>query len=502
MLRGVPDDLRYAVRALRRNPAVTAAAILSLALGIGANSAIFGIINALMLAPLPVSHPEELAQVTLQKPESQWFSNPLWEAIRDRQDVFSSLFAYGRWRFNLGRGGEAHFVQGYYVSGAFFETLGVRAEMGRVLTPRDDQRGCPGAAVISDGLWRTDYGGNRDIVGRMIAVNGHWLPIVGVAQRGFTGIDVGTSIGVMAPICAEDIIRVHPAHILDTNAMPMASGIYGWLKIIGRLKRSITVTTAATRFTEWAPGILKSTVLPAQWSAENRQRYLGRTFATQPASTGQSDLRKAYAKALGVLMAISGVVLLIACTSLASLLLARAVSREREIGIRIALGARKGRLIWQFLSESLLLTIAGTTLAVPLAKIMVTLLVKFLSVSLSFAADVRVLSFHVGVALLTALLIGSGPALRSARVEPSEAMKAGRLVPVVGGRVITPRNLLVAVQISLTFLLVVVAELMASTFWTLYSTNPGFTPKPVLLTRVDFRNGDQARERPIWQILK
>ncbi len=193
-------DVRHAIRALRTNPGFAVVAILSLALGIGANTAIFMLINAVMLKPLPVHHPEELVQVAMGKPEAQWFSNPIWEQIRDRQDVFSGAFAYGWWRFNLAPGGEARYVQG----------------------------------------WRDESGGRHDIVGQVISLNGHPFDVVGVSERGFTGFDVGSSVGVMVPVCAEQIIRLHPQNILDTNSLPTARGVYGWLKVIGRLKPGLS----------------------------------------------------------------------------------------------------------------------------------------------------------------------------------------------------------------------------------------------------------------------
>ncbi len=240
MLDAVVLDVRHAIRALRTNPGFAVVAILSLALGIGANTAIFTLINAVMLKPLPVHHPEELVQVAMGKPEAQWFSNPIWEQIRDRQDVFAGAFAYGWWRFNLAPGGEARYVQGHYVSGQFFETLGIRPWLGRMLTPSDDHRGCVGVAVLSYRLWRDEYGGRHDIVGQVISLNGHPFDVVGVSERGFTGFDVGSSVGVMVPVCAEQIIRLHPQNILDTNSLPTARGVYGWLKVIGRLKPGLS----------------------------------------------------------------------------------------------------------------------------------------------------------------------------------------------------------------------------------------------------------------------
>src|SRR5580658_4863864 len=199
------QDLRYALRALRSTPAFAAVAILSLALGIGANTAIFSLINSLILKPLPVSHPEQLVQLTRSKDE--YFTNPIWEQLRDRErgEAFSGLFAVGGASFNLSSGGEARYVDGYYVSGQFFETLGLHAALGRTLTPADDKRGCPGTAVLGHAFWQKEYGGRADIIGKSISLENHPFEIVGVIEPGFTGVEVGTAINLYVPICSEKI---------------------------------------------------------------------------------------------------------------------------------------------------------------------------------------------------------------------------------------------------------------------------------------------------------
>lgn len=190
MVDAMLQDIRYALRALRASPGFTCVAILSLALGIGANTAIFSLMNAVMLRSLPVSHPEELVHVTVGT--QAYLSNLVWEQLRDRQDVFSGIFAYGRWPFNLAKGGEARKVRGQYVSGQYFDTLGVRAALGRTLTTADDRGGCAGVAVLSYGFWEREYGARADVLGKAISIENHPFEIVGVAQRGFTGVEVGT----------------------------------------------------------------------------------------------------------------------------------------------------------------------------------------------------------------------------------------------------------------------------------------------------------------------
>jgi putative ABC transport system permease protein len=198
-------DLRYAIRALRLSPGFAAVAILSLALGIGANSAIFSLIDSVMLKTLPVSQPEQLLQVKTRGYDEA-FTNPIWEQVRDRQDIFSGVFAYSFNRYNLATGGEVRYAEGNKVSGQFFQTLGVHAVLGRTLTPDDDKRGCAGTAVLSYDFWQRAYGGRSDILGKPISLDGHPFSILGVTQPGFFGIQVGRTVDVMVPICTDAII--------------------------------------------------------------------------------------------------------------------------------------------------------------------------------------------------------------------------------------------------------------------------------------------------------
>src|SRR5580704_8829737 len=206
MLDAVLQDLRYALRGLRRSPGFAAAAILSLALGIGANTAIFSLIDAVILKSLPVQNPGELVQVMVGQERYDGFSNPVWEQLRDRQDVFLGIFAYGRWGFDLSQGGAERPVNGTYVSGQYFETLGIHAALGRLLRPSDDMRGCAGSAVLSYRFWQAEYGGRADVMGKAISIDRHPIEIVGVAERGFDGVEVGGSADVMVPLCAAAVI--------------------------------------------------------------------------------------------------------------------------------------------------------------------------------------------------------------------------------------------------------------------------------------------------------
>jgi len=474
-----------------------AAAILSLALGIGANTAIFSLIDAVILKSLPVRHPEELLQVMMGKQSYGGFSNPTWEHLRDRQDVFSGIFAYGRWGFNLANGGEARTVNGVYVSGQYFDTLGVHAVLGRTLTPADDTRGCAGSAVLSYGLWQREYGGRADVLGKTISIDRHPIKIVGVAERGFNGTEVGASADVMAPLCAVTPIGSGYPGMLDTNYYPV-----GWLQVIGRLKRGVRASQATARLKTLAPQIYNATVEQQglaredgrQLGPEDRARYLRQTFDTQSAANGISYLRREYRLALIVLMTMVGVVLLIACTNVANLLLGRAAARQREIAIRMAVGGGRGRLIRQLLTESLLLSSLGAMLGVLFAEWCARLLVRFLDASVDLSLDVRVLAFTASVAVLTGLLFGIAPAWRGTRVDPQSGLKANARGAVEGTKLGLGKVLVMA-QVALSLLLVVGAGLMLSTFWKLISLDAGFERDQVLLVSVDLRNGNYPRER-------
>jgi putative ABC transport system permease protein len=480
------QDLRYAIRALRSNPGFAAVAILSLALGIGANTAIFSLIDSVMLKTLPVSHPEELLQVT----GSGGYSNPVWEQVRDRQDVFSGIFAYSARPLNLASRGEVRYVQGAFVGGQFFDTLGVHAILGRTLTPSDDKRGCAGNAVLSYDFWQRAYGGRADVLDKTISLDAHSFPIVGVTQPGFFGVDVGTIADVMIPLCTESIIRAENSWLDERSAR--------WLNIIGRPKPGISPSQAAARLKTLAPDIYKAT-LPSNMRADRQAAYLTTTLGTEPVAGGRSSLRSQYRQALVVLMVVVGVVLLIACANVANLLLARGAARQREIAIRMALGCGRTRLIRQLLTESLLLSFCGAALGVLFAQWGARLLIGFLSttgrqVFLDLTIDGRMLAFTAGIAILTGLLFGVAPAWRGTRVQPQSAMKSNSRGVIEGSRFGLGKAL-VMLQVALSLVLVVGAGLMLSTFWKLASLDAGFDQTHVLLVGIDLRNANYPVER-------
>ena len=489
-LETLAQDTRYALRTLRANPGFAATAVLSLALGIGANTAIFSILNAVMLRSLPVEDPQRLVQ--LAAPEGSaynpYVTNPIWEQVRDHQQAFAGTLAFSTNRFDLSAGGESHFAEGLWVSGDYFRVLGVPALRGRVFTPDDDLHGGGHAgpvAVISYGFWKRHFAGDPVIAGKTIRLNRHLFTIVGVTPPWFRGLDVDTSYDVAIPIGCEPILHTDHSY-LDARSS-------WWLRILDRLLPGETTQQAEARMKALAPEVYGAT-LPPEWGAND----LRRQFALRPAATGFSDTGHQYRAALFTLMAVVGLVLLIACANIANLLLARAAARQREISIRMAIGATRRRVVRQLMSESLLLSALGAAGGLLFAVWGSQLLVRFLSkagseLQLDTAPDLRVLAFTMGVAVLTGLLFGFAPALRATSVSPNNALKEHSR-GMVGGR-FGLRRALVTFQVALSLMLLVGAGLFLGTFRNLLGTDLGFNRHDVLLVRASTMTSNIPKEQ-------
>jgi putative ABC transport system permease protein len=487
---GITDDLRAGLRTFRHNPAFAAIMILTLALGIGANTAIFSLIDAVMLRSLPVSHPEQLVRVRTSADDNT-LTNPLWEQLRDHQDVFSGLLAYSQARFNLAAGGEAHYITGDWVSGEFFSTLGVGTAIGRTFTAADDRRGCAPTTVLGYDFWQRQYGGDAEILRRSILLNGHPFQILGVGRAGFTGVDVGRAADVYVPICADPILRGAGSY-LDQR-------LSWWLTIIGRPKPGIPAAQFGARLKTLSPPIFEAAV-PSIWLPKDQREFAARKLETVPAANGISFLRREYRDALLILMAVVGLLLLIACANVANLLLARAAARQREIAVRMALGAGRWRLMRQLLMESALFAAAGAVLGALFAQWGSHLLVGFLSstadqVFLDLAMDSRVFVFTVGVSAAAVLLFGLAPALRGTRVDPQAAMKVSARGVAEGQSRFSLGKALVSAQVAVSLVLVVGAALLLSTFRNLATLDAGFDRDRVLTIRTDLRNANYPKER-------
>ena len=491
-MRGLFQDLRFAGRVLRKTPGFTLAAVVSLALGIGANTAIFQLLNAVRLKKLPVRAPHQLVQVGLVDATTRRGSysdrynaltNPLWEQLRDRQQAFSGIFAWSPSNFNLAQGGEVRNGRALWVSGEFFNVLGVRPLIGRVLNSSDDVRGCsaPGI-VISHGFWQKEFGGATDVVGRKLTLADHSLEIVGVTPPDFFGLEVGKSFDFALPICADAVLRGKNSR-LD-------SGTHWWLMITGRLKSGESISQANASLQSVSPALFQSS-LPANYPEISVKDYLNSKLQAAPVAAGYSLLREDYERPLWFLLAIAGLVLLIACLNLANLLLARASMRQREMAVRQAVGASRGRVIRQLLAESVLLAGIGTVAGALLAQVLSRFLVSFISTTgdtivLDLSVDWRLIAFAAAIAVLTCILFGLTPALRATRVEPAAAMKSGGRGLTAGPERFSLRRALVVLQVALSLVLVTGALLFTRSLGKLATLNPGFKQSGIVIARAGF----------------
>ena len=486
------QDLRYATRQLRASPLFTAAAILSLALGIGANTAIFQLIDAVRLRTLPVKNPQEIAKVAIDHrgSASGHFSTrypdltyAVWEQIRKQQQGFSEVFAWGPNVFNIAPGGEVRNVQGLWVSGEFFETLGVTPVMGRLLSPEDDQPGCGSPSVaISYSFWQREYGGERSVLERTLLINRQPFRIIGVAPADFTGVEVGRYFDVAAPLCSEPLVNG------EYSQWKSRSG--WWLSVMGRLKPGWSIERASAQLRAISPGLFEAT-LPPEFNPSNAKHFLQYKLGAFAADSGLSDLRQSYERPLWLLLGLAGLVLLIASANLANLMLARASTREKEIGIRLALGAGRGRLIRQLLAESLLLALTGAATGAILARNLSQVLIASLSTQhdplfIELGTDWRMLGFTMGLAVFTCILFGLAPALRTTAVTPGVVLKEGARGTTAGRSRFGLRRVLVVSQIALSLTLLIGALLFARSLNNLAGVDAGFRQNGILVADIDF----------------
>jgi putative ABC transport system permease protein len=488
------QDLKYGIRGLARAPGFSTIAVLTLGLGIGANTAIFSLIDAVLLRSLPVPEPGRLLELTMVlKSGEVWesFSYPLVRGLADQREIFSSVSGFSSATFNVGPPESVERTSGAWVSGGFYETLGLVPAAGRLLGPEDDAPGAVPVVVISDGYWRRKFGADPRVVGQPLSIDGTRVTVVGVSPPGFSGANVGDAADVTLAIGV--LPQLYPARAESVKASST------WLRVMARARPGVSLSQARTRLAVVWPEVADAAIPDGSVMLAARRRALTSTIGVIPGSTGWSPLRKQFRKPLFVLMGMVGLVLVIACVNVTMLLLARASSRSREMAVRLAVGAGRARIVRQLLMESALLASIGAMVGVGIAQVASRSLVALLSsgraspLVLDLALNLRVLTFTAFVAMATSLLFGIAPAFRTTSVAPAETLVA------TSSRIAGPRRrlgqALVVAQVSLSLVLLVGAGLFVRTLQNLRGVDRGFRHEGVLLVDVDGRQSGYTGAR-------
>ncbi len=476
------QNLRYTIRVLSKNPGFTAVAILSLALGIGANTAIFTLINALLLRNLPVRHPERLVQLVAVRPDGKVpFSYPMFREVERNQRVFTGLIGGGAaGMFNVEVNGVLEQNHLMTVTGNCYSELGTTQLIGRLLT-REDSNPSSGTtsqvAVLGYEFWQRRFGGALDVVGKQIRIEGRPFTIIGVTRKWFAGMTTGEPPDVTIPITA------YP-QLAEGNEFTLDSRSILWLSVIGRLKDGVTIEQARAQLQSFWPELLLATA-STETPGPRRQRFLSMGLEVTSAAKGlTSGLRSKFARPLYVLAAIVGLILLVTCVNLANLMLARAAARSHEMSVRVAIGASRWSLTRQVLSESLSLSLAGALLGLAFAfwgsRLLVALMTQgsLFPVTLDVSPDLRVLSLTASVAILTGILFGVAPAWRSSREDPATVLQQNaRSLSSGTGKL---SKALIITQVALSLVLLLGAGLLARSFEKLRSIDLGFQKESLL----------------------
>ena len=503
-MRGLGQDLKLALRVFWKQPAFAAIVVLTLALGSGANTAIFTLLDQVMLRALPVERPERLVVLHAPGPFSGWsevnsdtvipMSHPMFEGLRDRTPAFAGVLAHAPASVHLTLSGGTERVNGDMVSGGFFQVLGLRAVHGRLFTPDDDR--VPSAhpvVVLGHGLFERSFGGDPAAVGRTLNINNHPMTIVGVAPVGFGGVEVGSAVDIYVPLAMQQELQ-------PTWGKRLGDWRSRWLTPMARLEDGVSQSEASA-----AANLVYSQLLQEDWahikggSDSFKGRFFKKTLSLLPGGRGTSGLRDQSGTPLLVLMGMVGLVLLIACANVASLLLTRATSRQKETAVRLALGAGRLRLARLHLVESLALALAGGLVGLQLAYWVGEALIRALpwsdaSRTLSAAPDMRVGLFTLGLSVITGVGFGLVPALRASQADLAPALKS-EATSVVGGTFRLRKGLVVA-QVALSLLLLIGAGLFTRSLMNLRALDPGFKPDRLFAFDVDpARNGQDFTER-------
>ncbi|HKQ74024.1 MAG TPA: ABC transporter permease [Blastocatellia bacterium] len=484
------QDLRYGLRTLRKSPGFTAVAALSLAFGIGANTAIFSLINALMLRPLPVKNAQELALFSITGPSGtgHGFDYTTYETFRDGNQSFTGVIAADRgWRGRLlvnepGAGVES--VQEQRVSGNFFSVLGVNAVVGRTLIEADDNPSNPQpGAVISYEYWRRRFGLDPQVVGQRVTVNDTALTIVGVAPPSFFGLEVGNRPELWWPAKA------------DISSLKG----WGWLRVIGRLRPGVSIAQAQAEMETIFQRLLNDEAARSpNWTPTERRKHFEEHVSLEAGSAGHTDLRQMFRQPLFILMVAVGLTLLIACVNVANLLLARAATKRKEIAVRLALGAGRFRLLRQLLTENVLLSLLGGAAGLLFARVFLRGLITYLpqqahKTTLDVSPDARVLAFTLLVSILTGLLFGLAPTWQATRIHLTASLK-DQSGASAGQSWLTLNKALVVAQVALSLFLLIGAGLFARSLRNLLTLDAGLNYENVVQFRLD-TSGDYGAER-------
>ena len=488
-------DLKYTYRTLARTPGFTAIAVLTLALGIGANTAIFSLLDQVLLRLLPVKDPQQLVLLTMKGRHygSNWggnaISHPMFRDFRDHNEVFSDMFCRFPNSASLSFGQQSERVAVELVSGTYFSTLGVVPAMGRILTPEDDvvPSGHP-YVVLNYNFWKTRFAGDPQIVGKTLNINNYKMTVVGVAQEGFDGVELGFSPKIFIPIMMQkQIIIGNPEDMLKARRNR-------WVNAFGRLKPGISLQQAQAALQPFMHSMLEMEVQQKEFnnaSKYDRDEFLKCSIEVLPGSQGRSYARRQLSTPLWVLMATTGVVLLIACANLANLMLVRGSGRVKEIAVRLAMGATRGRIIGQLLIESLTLSALGGIAGLAVAFWADRALMKIYlpsdssGMQISSAPDLRILLFNLAVTVFTGIIFGLVPALQTTKPNIAGTLKDQAGAVVGGGGSHRLRKGLVVVQVTLSLLLLVGAGLFLRSLANLRNLGPGFSPERLVAFQID-----------------
>ena len=493
-------DLRYGSRMLLRAPGFTAVAVLSLGIGIGANTAIFSLVDKVLIRKLPVEEPGRLVVVTANRGQGALTGSnyPDFVDYRDRNDVFDGLVAYAQRALTLSEGGRAERIQGLIVSGNYFTVLGVRPALGRGFLPEEDKTASSHPVVVLGyGLWQRRFGGEPGIVGKSLSLNGNPFTVVGIAPSEFEGTIAGGAPDVYVPIMMMEQISTTPFDRSNLLFGPRSRTLSGWIQVLGRLKPGVSREQAAAAMTTLGGQIAREHA-----NADGSPRVEPK-FLIEDGSRGHTNLVRDLRFPLQMLMAIVALVLLIACANVANLLLARAGTRQKEIAIRLATGAGRTRLIRQLLTESVLLSTLGGAAGLAMAASISGLMVSFTPPNNAFSTplmldnrlDMRVLGFTLAISMVTSILFGLAPALVASRPDLVSALRDEATVFGKKVRHLNLRNLLVVGQVAVSVIVLVGAGLCVRSLRNLYAIDTGFDPAKVLVMSVDVSSSGYSRER-------